>query len=78
MDWIAKAMGAHLGILHQNHGLLTISQHSIDDAAFWFIALERCCKQQMLVESTGVKSQLLDDKTSAYSRDHVGSDYIGW
>ena len=75
---VAKAMGAHRGILHQNHGLLTTSQHSIDDAAFWFIALERCCQQQMLVESTGVKPQLLDDKTAAYSREHVGSDYIGW
>ena len=41
---VAKAMGAYRGILHQNHGLLTTSQHSIDDAAFLFIALERCCK----------------------------------
>ena len=75
---VAKAMGQHRGILHQNHGLLTTSQHSIDDAAFWFIALERCCKQQILIESTGVKPQLLDDQTASYSRQHVGSDYIGW
>ena len=75
---VAKAMGQHRGILHQNHGLLTTSQHSIDDAAFWFIALERCCKQQILIESTGVKPQLLDDQTASYSREHVGSDYIGW
>ena len=25
-------------------------RHSIDDAAFWFIALERCCQVQLLVE----------------------------
>ena len=75
---VAKAMGQHRGILHQNHGLLTTSQHSIDDAAFWFIALERCCKQQILIESTGVTPQLLDDQIAAYSREHVGSDYIGW
>ena len=75
---VAKAMGVYRGILHQNHGLLTTSQHSFDDAAFWFIAHERCCKQQMLVEPTGVKPQPLDDKTAAYSREHVGSDCIGW
>lgn len=36
---------------HQNHGLLTASRHSIDEAAFWFIALERCCQQQLLIEA---------------------------
>ncbi|WP_431272459.1 hypothetical protein [Dankookia sp. P2] len=40
-------MGRNRGILHQSHGLLTSSQHSIDDAAFWFIALERACQQQL-------------------------------
>lgn len=64
--------------LHQNHGLLTASRHSIDDAAFWFIALERCCQQQLLIEASGIKLQILSDKTARYSRDHVGSDYIGW
>jgi hypothetical protein len=58
--------------------LLTASQHGIDDAAFWFIALERACKQQMLVEATGIKPQLLSPKTAQYSREHIGSDYIGW
>ena len=75
---VAKEIGRNRGILHQNHGLLTASQHSIDDAAFWFIALERACKQQMLVEATGIKPQLLSPKTAQYSREHVGSDYIGW
>jgi len=75
---VAKEMGRNRGILHQNHGLLTSSRHSIDDAAFWFIALERACKQQLLVEATGIKPQLLSDKTAAYSREHVGSDFIGW
>ena len=42
---VAKQMGRNRGILHQNHGLLTSSQHSIDDAAFWFIALEVTSKR---------------------------------
>jgi ribulose-5-phosphate 4-epimerase/fuculose-1-phosphate aldolase len=64
--------------LHQNHGLLTASRHSIDDAAFWFIALERCCQVQLLVEASGVKPQILSEKNAAYSREHVGNDFIGW
>ena len=75
---VAREMGKNRGILHQNHGLLTASQHSIDDAAFWFIALERVCQQQLMVEATGIKPPLLSDKTAEYSREHVGSDYIGW
>ena len=75
---IAKEIGRNRGALHQSHGLLTSSRHSIDDAAFWFIALERACKQQLAVEATGIKPQLLSEKTAQYSREHVGSDYIGW
>ncbi|MBV8272357.1 MAG: class II aldolase/adducin family protein [Cupriavidus sp.] len=64
--------------IHQNHGLLTVSRHSIEAAAFWFIALERCCQQQLLVEATGVKPAMVPEQSSRYSREHVGSEYIGW
>lgn len=64
--------------IHQNHGLLTASRHSIESAAFWFIALERCCQQQLLVEATGIKPVMVSPERSRYSREHVGSEYIGW
>jgi ribulose-5-phosphate 4-epimerase/fuculose-1-phosphate aldolase len=64
--------------IHQNHGLLTASRHSIESAAFWFIALERCCQQQLMVEATGLKPVMLSPEKARYSREHVGSDYIGW
>jgi ribulose-5-phosphate 4-epimerase/fuculose-1-phosphate aldolase len=64
--------------IHQNHGLLTVSRHSIEAAAFWFIALERCCQQQLLVEATGIKPIMVPEHSSRYSRDNVGSEYIGW
>ena len=66
------------GIIHRNHGLLTTSRHSIDAAAFWFIALERCCKQQMAVMATGIEPLMLTPEVARYSKEHVGSDYIGW
>ena len=75
---VAAQIGLNRAILHQNHGLLTSSQHSIDDAAWWFIALERCCQVQLAVAASGVKPQLLSDKTAQYSREHVGNDFIGW
>lgn len=75
---IAEAIGDNRAILHQNHGLLTQSPHSIDDAAFWFIALEQCCKAQLAVEATGQKPQFVDPERARYSRKHVGSAFIGW
>jgi ribulose-5-phosphate 4-epimerase/fuculose-1-phosphate aldolase len=75
---VANAWGNNRAALHQNHGLLTASRHSIDDAAFWFIALERACQVQLAVEASGVKPVIVSDKSAAYSREHVGSDYIGW
>lgn len=73
-DWFKGVKAA----IHQNHGLLTASRHSIEAAAFWFIALERCCRQQLLVDATGQTPLLIPPDRSRYSREHVGSEYIGW
>lgn len=73
-DWFKGVKAA----IHQNHGLLTASRHSIEAAAFWFIALERCCRQQLLVDAAGQTPLLIPPDRSRYSREHVGSEYIGW
>jgi ribulose-5-phosphate 4-epimerase/fuculose-1-phosphate aldolase len=73
-DWFTGVKAA----IHQNHGLFTASRHSIEAAAFWFIALERCCQQQLLVDATGQAPKLVPPERSRYSREHVGSEYIGW
>ncbi|MBD5657377.1 MAG: class II aldolase/adducin family protein, partial [Candidatus Eremiobacteraeota bacterium] len=75
---VAAAFGNNRAAFHQNHGLLTASRHSIDDAAFWFIALERCCQVQLLIEASGAKPEIISDDSARYSREHVGSDFIGW
>jgi ribulose-5-phosphate 4-epimerase/fuculose-1-phosphate aldolase len=75
---VANAFKGVKAAIHQNHGLFTASRHSIEAAAFWFIALERCCQQQLLVEATGIKPRLVSPERSRYSREHVGSEYIGW
>ena len=75
---VAKAFAGVKAGLHQNHGLLTASRHSIDSAAFWFIALERCCKQQLDIAASGIEPIRISAERARYSREHVGSDYIGW
>ncbi len=75
---VARAFEGVKAAIHQNHGLLTASRHSIEAAAFWFIALERCCQQQLLVDASGVAPKLVPEDKARYSREHVGSEYIGW
>lgn len=75
---VANAFQGVKAAIHQNHGLLTASRHSIDSAAFWFIALERCCRQQLMIDATGIPPKLVSPERARYSREHVGSDYIGW
>ena len=75
---VAKAFKDVKAAIHQNHGLLTASRHSIESAAFWFIALERCCQQQLLLDAAGHTQTLVKPDRARYSREHVGSDYIGW
>jgi len=75
---IARHFAGVKAAIHQNHGLLTVSRHSIEAAAFWFIGLERCCQQQLLVDATGHAPKLVSVERARYSREHVGSEYIGW
>jgi ribulose-5-phosphate 4-epimerase/fuculose-1-phosphate aldolase len=75
---VATAFQGVKAAIHQNHGLFSASRLSIDSAAFWFIALERVCRQQLMVEATGIKPVLVEPDRAQYSRDNVGNDYIGW
>lgn len=75
---VAAAFKGVKAAIHQNHGLLTCSRHSIEAAAFWFIALERCCQQQLMIEASGSTPNLVPPDKARYSREHVGSEYIGW
>ena len=75
---VAAAFKGVKAAIHQNHGLITCSRHSIEAAAFWFIALERLCQQQLLIDASGVPPKLVPPDKARYSREHVGSEYIGW
>lgn len=75
-DRISRALGRHKAVIMVNHGNLTVGR-TVDEAAWWFIAMERCCQAQLLVEAAG-KPRLIDDEAALGTRESVGSPYGGW
>ena len=49
---IAHALGEHKAAILANHGLLTVGR-SVDEAAWWFVTMERTCQAQLLAEAAG-------------------------
>ena len=47
---IAKSLGQCRSVILQNHGMITCGA-TVDEAAFLFIALDRCCHAQMLANA---------------------------
>lgn len=73
---ISAALGDSKAIILRNHGLLTVG-HSIDEAAWWFIIMERCCQVQLIAEAAG-KVTLIDQDTAKLTRSQIGTHYEGW
>jgi len=77
-DRIAEALGDKKAAILKNHGLLTAG-HSVEEAAWWFITMERSCQAQILAESTGTKVHSIDHETAAMTRDQeLGFPVAGW
>ncbi|KAL1962392.1 hypothetical protein VTN77DRAFT_9731 [Rasamsonia byssochlamydoides] len=78
---IAQALGNGKAVILQNHGLLTVGQ-SVDEAAFWFISLDKSCMAQLLADAaaagSGHKKILISDEEAAYSYEQVGTPAKGW
>jgi ribulose-5-phosphate 4-epimerase/fuculose-1-phosphate aldolase len=72
---IARALGSNKAVILRNHGLLTVGQ-TVDEAVWWFIAMDRSCHAQLLAEAAG-KPILIDDANAALTRDQVGSTMAG-
>jgi ribulose-5-phosphate 4-epimerase/fuculose-1-phosphate aldolase len=73
---IAKALGDRKAAILQNHGLLTVGR-SVDEAAWWFIAMERCCQVQVMAEAIGQPRQI-NPETARLTQTQVGDPYSGW
>lgn len=75
-DRIAQTLGPHKAAILQNHGLLTVGE-TVDEAAWWFISMERCCQSQILAESVG-KPILIPHAAAAVAAQQVGRPHVGW
>jgi ribulose-5-phosphate 4-epimerase/fuculose-1-phosphate aldolase len=73
---IAHSLGEGKAIILRNHGLLTVG-HSVDEAAWWFITMERTCQAQLLADAAGT-SVLIDAEQAAKSAQQVGRPLAGW
>jgi ribulose-5-phosphate 4-epimerase/fuculose-1-phosphate aldolase len=73
---IAHTLGDHKAVILRNHGLLTVG-HSVDEAAFWFITMERSCQAQLLAEAAGNPIKIAPEMAELTST-QVGSHIAGW
>ncbi|CAK7275435.1 hypothetical protein SEPCBS57363_006679 [Sporothrix epigloea] len=79
---IAAALGdTNKAVILQNHGLLTVGR-SVDEAAFWFMSLDKTCHAQLLVDAasagSGHRPKIIDDDEAAYTFTQVGTPEKGW
>ncbi len=74
---LAHALGPHKAVILSNHGLLTVGQTSVDEAAWWFITMERTCQAQLLAEAAGTPVPI-DADQAALTATQVGPPMAGW
>ena len=75
-DRIAKALGNHKAAILQNHGLLTVG-HTVDEAVWWFVTMDRSCHAQLMAEAAG-KPVLITRESALATRELVGGHQAGW
>jgi ribulose-5-phosphate 4-epimerase/fuculose-1-phosphate aldolase len=73
---IAHALGDHKAAILRNHGLLTVGG-SVDEAAWWFITMERTCQAQLLAMAAGTPVHI-DPEAAQATYETVGSGFAGW
>jgi ribulose-5-phosphate 4-epimerase/fuculose-1-phosphate aldolase len=73
---IAHALGEGKACILRNHGLLTVGA-TVDEAAWWFITMERSCHVQLLADAAGDPIHI-DDECARTTQEQVGSSIGGW
>src|SRR5258708_26843567 len=68
---IAEALGNMKAVILRNHGLLTVG-HTVDEAAWWLITMERSCQAQLMAEAVGTPVKI-DAANAVITKQQVGS-----
>lgn len=78
---IASVLGDGKAVILQNHGLLTVGR-SVDEAAFWFMSLDKTCQAQLLVDAaaagSGYERKFIPDEEARFTYEQVGGPEKGW
>ena len=72
----AAAFSTGKAAIHQNHGLFTVGE-TVDEAAFWFISMERSCQAQLMAMAAGNPIEIRDEYAS-YTAAQTGYPLAGW
>jgi ribulose-5-phosphate 4-epimerase/fuculose-1-phosphate aldolase len=73
---IAAALAHHKAVILRNHGLLTVGR-TVDEAAWWFITMERTCQSQLLAEAAGTPIKITHENAQL-TQMQVGTPRVGW
>lgn len=77
-DAIAEALGNRKAALLKNHGILTVG-HTVEEAVWWFVSMERCCQVQILTDGMNSKPELISPEVALSTRNNeVGFPIAGW
>ncbi len=71
---IAHRLGDGIAIILRNHGLLTVGR-SVEEAAWWFVSMDRSCRVQLLAEAAG-RPRLIEPAAARAARDGIGTPGI--
>jgi ribulose-5-phosphate 4-epimerase/fuculose-1-phosphate aldolase len=73
---IAHALGDTKAVILRNHGLLTVG-HSVDEAVWWFVTMDRTCHAQLLAEAAGTPV-LIEEDMARLTHGQVGAAVSGY
>jgi ribulose-5-phosphate 4-epimerase/fuculose-1-phosphate aldolase len=61
---IARALGDNKAAILVNHGMITVGQ-TVDEAAYLYTLLEKSCRIQLMVESTGLPKRIVPEEEAS-------------
>jgi ribulose-5-phosphate 4-epimerase/fuculose-1-phosphate aldolase len=73
---IAEALGKNKACILQNHGLLTVGS-TVEEALWWFVAMDRSCQAQLIAEASGSKPIHIPHDIALMTRGQVGTTFAG-
>lgn len=73
---LAAEFGSGKAAIHRNHGLFTVGE-TVDEAAYWFISMERSCQAQLMAMAAGSPHEIAHE-FATYTREQTGYPLAGW